>query len=125
MAVRQTWTLGVLAFVLSGCVHTTPPSTLSKPDPFPPTTIENSDPLEQFGYVRHAAIAGHNRRHLPDATPRQCARACLTETSFVCKSFDYYATSFACDLSDKTADSVGGLKTNYPANPYEHYYRLQ
>lgn len=73
------------------------------------------------GYSRtpNAAISGHNRRHLTGVSPDDCARACDGEPW--CVSFDYYKKERACDLSDKRAGDVGGLKTNYSGNPYDHY----
>jgi hypothetical protein len=79
--------------------------------------------LAQFTLTRNAAISGYNRKHLSNVSPADCARLCISETSFFCKSFDYYKNLRQCDLSDKTAGEVGGLKTNYGGNPYNHYSR--
>ena len=49
--------------------------------------------------------------------------ACLFEESFSCQSFGYNKASHTCDLSSATAKSVGGLKTDYPGNPFDHYSR--
>ena len=78
-----------------------------------------------FTRTRNAAIKGYNNRHLSGVSPAACARACLNETSFLCKSFDYYKNEQACDLSSKSAAEVGGLKTDYPGHPYDHYARNQ
>ena len=43
------------------------------------------------------------------------------KSKFVCLSFDYYTQGGECDLSEANAESVGGLKTNYQGNPYDHY----
>ena len=42
-----------------------------------------------------------------------------------CKSFDYYKNVNKCDLSDKNAADVGGLKSTYPGNPYDYYERIE
>lgn len=81
----------------------------------------NAQSFEDFERVPNAAISGHNDRSGVYGTPEQCAMACLFEESFACKSFDYNKAANTCDLSAATAKSVGGLKTNYPGNPYDHY----
>ena len=70
--------------------------------------------------TRNAAISGHNNVHLTGQTISSCSVACRS-ASWGCKSFDWHKNSNACDLSDKSAADVGGLKTNYPGNPYDHY----
>ena len=50
-------------------------------------------------------------------------RKCLETTEFICRSFDYYKRLSVCDLSAATAESVGGLKTDYELDPYDHYIR--
>ncbi|MBT5305614.1 MAG: hypothetical protein HOL31_11105 [Candidatus Scalindua sp.] len=82
-----------------------------------------SGSLGNYTITRNAAISGYNNKHLTNVSPEECARLCEEETSFVCKSFDYYKRERACDLSDKSADEVGGLKTDYGGNPYDHYAR--
>ncbi|WP_374357182.1 PAN domain-containing protein [Chitinimonas sp.] len=78
--------------------------------------------LKQFSLSRDAAIAGHNTEQLRNASPSDCAAACtaLPRRAW-CRSFDYYKAQQACDLSDVRASDVGGLKTDYPGNPYDHY----
>ncbi len=78
--------------------------------------------LSSFAQTPNAAIAGHNTEHLNGVTPQDCAAACTAATRAAwCKSFDFYKTRQQCDLSDKRAADVGGLKTDYPGNPYDHY----
>ena len=48
-----------------------------------------------------------------------CKTACLTKPW--CKSFNYNKNRNECDLSNKNKDDVGGLKTDYVGNPYDHY----
>lgn len=81
------------------------------------------DPLRVFSRVTNAAISGYNVENLPNVTPKECAAACTDASrSNWCKSFDFNKTTNACDLSDKRASDVGGLKTNYSGNPYDHYF---
>jgi type II secretory pathway pseudopilin PulG len=78
--------------------------------------------LSQFTRTINAAISGHNTEHLTAVTPEQCAAAC-TDASRAswCRTFDYDKTTSQCDLSSKRASEVGGLKTDFPGNPYDHY----
>jgi len=70
-------------------------------------------------HTRNAAISGHNHVHLENVSIDQCKDACCENSR--CKSFDYYKQSRKCDLSYSSASDVGGLKTNYGGNPYDHY----
>jgi len=78
-----------------------------------------------FSKTENAALSGHNTKKLTHKSVRQCMNACLSESSFSCKSFDYAKAAQSCDLSDTNASDVGGLKTNYPGNPYDHYSLLE
>ena len=81
-----------------------------------------SDALSKFTSTANAAISGFNTEALTGVTPKQCAAACTDATrSSWCRSFDYNKTTSKCDLSDKRAVEVGGLKTDYAGNPYDHY----
>ena len=80
------------------------------------------DTLPRFKHTENAAISGHNNEQLSNVSREDCANACLSaERSYWCRSFDYYKSDNKCDLSDKRASDVGGLKTNYSGNPYDHY----
>ncbi len=85
---------------------------------------EQSAGLDGFTIINNAAISGHNDRKGVSGTPADCARACETETAFVCKSFDYDKQAKKCDLSASSRTEVGGLKTDYVGNPYDHYERV-
>ncbi len=78
--------------------------------------------LDDFTRITNSAIAGHNREFV-FGTPQDCADACVrSDRASWCKSFDYYKHDRGgCDLSDKRDRDVGGLKTNYPGNPFDHY----
>ncbi|WP_431100034.1 alkaline phosphatase family protein [Roseateles noduli] len=79
-------------------------------------------PLTSFTRTINAAISGYNREHLTAVTPEACAAACLNDSrKSWCVSFDFYKNAQQCDLSDKRAADVGGLKTDYAGNPYDHY----
>jgi len=77
--------------------------------------------LDQFTVTRDAAISGHNSRHLTKVSAAACAEACLAETGFVCKSFDYYKNERKCDLSESALEDVGKLSRG--ATSYDHYSR--
>ncbi len=78
--------------------------------------------LLKFRQTQNAAIRHHNRKQLVDVTRKDCAEACLApEHSDWCVSFDYYKAAAKCDLSDVVASDVGGLKTDYANDPFDHY----
>ncbi|RIJ13858.1 hypothetical protein D1227_11475 [Henriciella mobilis] len=77
----------------------------------------------QFEVTYNAAISGHNTRPLTFLSLKGCMTACLEETEFYCKSFDFSSIRKTCDLSNASAKDVGGLKTDYYRNPYDHYAR--
>ncbi|XP_077993991.1 macrophage mannose receptor 1-like [Glandiceps talaboti] len=77
--------------------------------------------VDYFNVYHDAALEGHNNKHLNNVYPKDCAQRCLDETSFTCRSFDYHKVNLACDLSSSDKSSAGGLKTDYPNNPYDHY----
>ena len=56
-------------------------------------------------------------------TTGDCKAACSAE--IWCKSFDYYKNDNECDLSDKNKEDVGGLKTNYNGNQFDHYEKIK
>ncbi len=77
----------------------------------------------QFVKTPDAAIRYYNHKKMRDTTVEKCMRACLETTEFTCRSFDFYKRMNVCDLSAATADSAGGLKTDYELDPYDHYAR--
>lgn len=81
-----------------------------------------SSALASFTQTVNAAISGYNREKLTGVSPEACAAACLeTSRAGWCRSFDFYKGQQQCDLSDKRASDVGGLKTDYAGHPYDHY----
>jgi hypothetical protein len=85
-------------------------------------TQAHAQSLGEFRFTPNAAISGFNTQHLTDVSPDQCATTCRdAEHGAWCVSFDYFRSSRQCDLSNKRAADVGGLKTDYAGNPYDHY----
>jgi hypothetical protein len=78
---------------------------------------------ETFEQIPNAAISGFNDKHLLNVSVNDCKTACISETTFHCKSFDYYKGLNKCDLSSKNAESAGNLKYDYANHPYDHYVR--
>lgn len=76
-------------------------------------------PCGTWQYTANAAIYGHNDVHFDDVTIDICKQACCDDSQ--CKSFDYHKQTNQCDLSYSSASEVGGLKTDYAGNPYDHY----
>jgi hypothetical protein len=72
-----------------------------------------------FIKISNAAISGWNREHHANVDVVDCENLCSHRPW--CKSFDFYRSSNECDLSDANTDDVGGLKTDYPGNPHDHY----
>ncbi|XP_077993987.1 macrophage mannose receptor 1-like [Glandiceps talaboti] len=75
--------------------------------------------VDHFNVYHDNALDGYDNLHLDDVYPEDCARRCLDETQFVCKSFDYDKNNQACELSNADQSS-GGLST-YPGNPFDYY----
>ncbi|KAK3087707.1 hypothetical protein FSP39_009442 [Pinctada imbricata] len=65
--------------------------------------------LSKFYATPYTAVLGHNERTYHKVTPSSCARRCLHERTFVCRSFDYQTHEGTCLLSSKTGSDVGGL----------------
>ena len=89
------------------------------------TSKANAELETQFVHTPDAAISGYNNTRHFYVSRHDCMRACIKAAEFVCRSFDYYNTESVCDLSEETAASVGGLKTDYePPETYDHYERI-
>ncbi|XP_077999538.1 plasminogen-like isoform X2 [Glandiceps talaboti] len=82
-----------------------------------------TEALDSFVMTPNAALPENNKKHLVDKTAEQCAMACLHETSFVCRSFDFKRSDQVCWLSDSNADEEP-LRTDWMDNPYDYYQRL-
>ncbi len=77
--------------------------------------------LFMFDQTPDAAISGHNEVRLQNVSTEEAAEACVLGGF---RSFDYHREERTADLSYATAQSVGGLKTDYDGNPYDHYVYL-
>ena len=77
---------------------------------------------DEFEVHQNATISGHNKVHLTNVDVDDCQRQCNKEDW--CKSFDYHKNDNKCDLSNKNATEIGGLKTNYEGHPYDYYERV-
>lgn len=87
-----------------------------------PSSLPSQEGLSQFDFITEAAISGHNIINLKNVTPQDCAAECLSEQNASwCVSFDYIKTNSSCDLSNKRAHDVGGLKTDYTPGLLDHY----
>jgi len=71
--------------------------------------------------TENAAISGHNWKKYRSGTRsvEWCINECCKTPE--CKSVDYWKNEKWCDLSNKRASDVGGLKTDYDNDPYDHY----
>jgi len=85
----------------------------------PPKSDPTVPKMKACIVIRNAAISGHNVEHLTSQTIQSCTAFCHAKDW--CKSFDWHKNSNACDLSDKCAPDVGGLKSDYAGSPYDHY----
>ncbi|XP_060071928.1 uncharacterized protein LOC132551801 [Ylistrum balloti] len=65
--------------------------------------------LEMFYPTPYSAVLGNNEKTFKRVTPNNCARKCLQESDFVCRSFDYQIQDGTCLLGTKTGSDVGGL----------------
>ncbi|KAL5012042.1 hypothetical protein ScPMuIL_010593 [Solemya velum] len=94
--------------------------------PMPCPTIEHpvlDQYLIYFYPTPYAAVLGNNRRIHRLITPSSCARKCLEEREFVCRSFDYQIQDGTCLLSTKTGSDVGGLYN--PGLAEVHHFEMK
>ncbi|XP_070544790.1 plasminogen-like isoform X2 [Ptychodera flava] len=81
-----------------------------------------TSPLEDFRLIPDKALL-QNEAGYHELTPEQCAKKCIEEMSFICRSFDYNKVTRDCDLSSKNRAQTGGLET-VSGDPYDHYERI-
>jgi len=105
--------VAVTALLMNGCG--------AEPKP-KPLKVKTNDISKNYTLTKNAAISGYNKKRLTKVSVEQCMTVC-DETNW-CKSFDYYKFSNKCDLSTMSAADVGGLKTTYSKNPYDHYAHI-
>ena len=81
----------------------------------PPTS---SSALDSFSLLNSQyGQAGRNDKTFKDKTAESCAKACLDETSFNCKSFDF-TDNGTCYLSKSIVSDGGSYNKNYPGYKY-------
>lgn len=85
---------------------------------------EEADYSGQYVMIPNAAISGHNIEQLRGVSVPECKAAC--DAKPWCLSFDFHknAKEKICDLSDKSAVLVKGLKFDYDNDPYDHYGKV-
>lgn len=79
--------------------------------------------LNYFYPTPYAVILGNNHKTFNLVTPNRCARLCLHEKTFICRSFDYQINEGKCLLSTKTSSDVGGLF--HQANAQLHHFEMK
>ena len=50
------------------------------------------DSMSYFYATPHTTIPGHDLKTFSKVTPNRCARHCMEENAFVCRSFDYHVS---------------------------------
>ncbi|MGJ8669467.1 MAG: protein kinase domain-containing protein [Oceanococcus sp.] len=82
--------------------------------------------IRDLGYVHwpNAAIEGYNHKVFENTPLKKCMELCSNETDFYCKSLDWQKNLHTCYLHWVSKEEVGGLKSNYIDNRYDHYARL-
>ena len=63
-----------------------------------------------FMFIKERHLSGYNNAVLSSITVEECATACVSASSFICRSFDYKPSSSKCFLSeenDLTVDPYG------------------
>ncbi|XP_071809330.1 uncharacterized protein [Asterias amurensis] len=86
---------------------------------FCPIAVCESDALTKFQRHFKTYIPSHNRKYVlgwwEELTAEDCARHCLEETSFVCRSFEYrevyYANNRRCILTDQSLHTLDTYRT--------------
>ena len=104
---------------------TSPPPTSPQPTSPPPTSPQPTSPpptyssaLDSFSLLNSQyGQAGRNDKILKDKTAESCAKACLDETSFNCKSFDFTDDGL-CYLSKSIVSDGGSYNKSYPGYKY-------
>ncbi|MCP4004796.1 MAG: hypothetical protein GY725_11420 [bacterium] len=77
-----------------------------------------------FRRVRGASVQGHTQEKLDGVSLVECALACRVSKDFACRSFDYDSRVRICQLSEHTAEEIGGLENVADDLPtLEHYER--
>ncbi|CAH1243397.1 PTPRM [Branchiostoma lanceolatum] len=87
---------------------------------FQPTICQTPDWLSLFGMFSGRRLPDNNDLTLRGISLEECARRCVEEPAFVCRSFDYTSSVPACHLSRNDRHSTGtGMDTTVGTNYYE------
>ncbi|XP_064606903.1 uncharacterized protein LOC135471555 [Liolophura sinensis] len=82
------------------------------------TLLDRPPMTAQFHKYNGKVLANNNDKSVPDeGDPNMCANLCITETSFVCNSFDICPRKNMCFLSKSTVDD-GVLLDNSQCSHY-------
>ncbi|XP_025113966.1 uncharacterized protein LOC112575994 isoform X2 [Pomacea canaliculata] len=79
--------------------------------------------LNYFYPTPYTIVLGRNDKILTRVKPDRCARNCLEETDFVCRSFDYQIQNGTCLLSAATGSDVGRLY--YQGQQQAHHFEMK
>ncbi|XP_066298000.1 uncharacterized protein [Branchiostoma lanceolatum] len=74
---------------------------------FQPTICQTPDFLSLFGRYSNQRLPNNNDLTLRDVSEEECARRCVDEPAFVCRSFDYTRSLQTCHLSRENRFSTG------------------
>lgn len=67
--------------------------------------------MSYFYTTPYSVVLGNNLKKYTRVTPNRCARMCLEEDSFVCKSFDYQVSvrlpsGYLCAVADFSTNVI-------------------
>ncbi|KAL4218727.1 hypothetical protein ACF0H5_021315 [Mactra antiquata] len=79
--------------------------------------------LDYFYPTPYASVYSNNDRTIRNVSPETCARKCLEEREFICRSFDYQIQKGTCLLSHVTGSDAGGLYT--PEGVHVHHFEMK
>ncbi|KAL8602118.1 hypothetical protein ACOMHN_007387 [Nucella lapillus] len=79
--------------------------------------------LNFFYPTPYTIILGRNDKTVERLSPDACAKRCLLERDFVCRSFDYQIRNGSCLLSSTTGSDVGQLY--YQGQAQAHHFELK
>ncbi|XP_071789139.1 uncharacterized protein [Asterias amurensis] len=68
-------------------------------------------------------LLGNDDKTLKNIFPSECARRCVTETDFTCRSFDYERNKMTCYLSKTDKNVAGGLVPSFESQHFDYYER--
>ena len=78
-----------------------------------------SSSLRQFTVQYKSYISGSDNQVVSNSDPESCASSCLSQSSFVCRSFDFDNSSNTCSMSKEST-----LKSALTAADGHRYFEL-